>query len=191
MSTMELLSNLQPPLLLSTVSQYQGRSVAASRSPTGADDFDLSEYILEERIDGLQDPALDMPDPSDLDSFFAELMLPVQAPRPYSPTPLPTALRSTAPAGPTFRQVSQTVASSPTSSQSQPQGQRGRPRKASDSTENASTCTRRERNRQAAQRCRERRQARVDELEAEIELLRTEREAMLAELVRLGARPPQ
>jgi hypothetical protein len=43
----------------------------------------------------------------------------------------------------------------------------------------------------AAQRCREKKMARIEELESEVEQLRREKEQMLAELVRLGARPPQ
>lgn len=73
---------------------------------------------------------------------------------------------------------------------------RGRPRKDSDpqpatstvSAAPASDQSRRERNRLAAQRCRERRLARMEELEEEIDKLKREKEEMMAELIRLGAR---
>jgi hypothetical protein len=68
---------------------------------------------------------------------------------------------------------------------------RGRPRKEPDAQEDPYTQHRRERNRLAARRCRVRRQAKIEELEAEIEQLRQERGVMMAELIRLGARPSQ
>lgn len=128
------------------------------------EDFDLDQYIRTELLEPAAQPC-DMPDPTDyialaeLDSFFSKLQS-------------PNAVDNKASVIKPYRRE---------------EPRRGRPRQASDTSENPGVFARRERNRQAAQRCRDRRLARLEELEAEIEILRQEKEMMMAELVRLGA----
>lgn len=139
---------------------------AASSHPV---DFDLEEYISAEFLDTSDTT----PITGELDLFLASL-------HPYrstSDTPGTTTTTDTAPD------------QQPTTTK------RGRPRKDSDTDPapyptSSAEKSRRERNRLAAQRCRERRLARVEELEAEVEQLRREKEAMMAELIRLGGKPP-
>lgn len=153
---------------------------AATTSPL--DDYDLEEYIAAEFLDV---PAADTVT-GELDRFLASLYA-----APY---------RSCETVGPSTPFVA-----SANAPEAQRPVKRGRPRKDSDpdtplptSTSTTSTTTmtngqdqsRRERNRLAAQRCRERRLAKMEELESEIEQLKREKEAMMAELIRLGARPP-
>jgi hypothetical protein len=135
--------------------------------------FDLEEYIKPDVLE--PSDSENMPDPScvdlsDLDTFLSSL----------APPPPP-------------QLVCRPKANFDPSNMPSPLDldsiKRGRPRKTRQSEEDPSTSARRERNRQAAQRCRDKRQARLEELEAEIEQLRNEKHAMMAELIRLGARP--
>ena len=139
-------------------------------------DFDLEEYLMADLFEENKEQSVfDMPS---LDGSSNDL--PIVFNLPLSSAPSASDIKREYP-----RDAEDTLESTTNSMGLK----RGRPRlkeSSSESITDPSLESRREKNRKAAQRCRDRREARVRELEAEVERLKRERDQMMAELVRLS-----